>query len=72
MAELQSKVKEYTGSFGQAFKEASKSGAKKFKWRGNYYTTETSENKKAPSHSSVEKGNSKEKYGKSDGTVTNR
>lgn len=72
MAELQSKVKEYTGSFGQAFKEASKSGAKKFKWRGNYYTTETSENKKAPSHSSVEKGNSKEKYGKSNGTVTNR
>lgn len=72
MAELQSKVKEYTGSFGQAFREASKSGAKKFKWRGNYYTTETAENKKAPSHSSVEKGNSKEKYGKSDGTVTNR
>ena len=72
MAELQSKVKEYTGSFGQAFKEASKSGAKKFKWRGNYYSTETSENKSAQSHSSVEKGNSKEKYGKSNGTVTNR
>lgn len=72
MAELQSKVKEYTGSFGQAFREASKSGAKKFKWRGNYYTTETAENKKAQSHSSVEKGNAKEKYGKSDGTVTNR
>lgn len=67
MAELQSKK-----SFGQAFKEAEKQGLKKFQWNGGWYTTERADKKSAPTQGSVEKGNYKEKYGKSDGTVTNR
>ena len=72
MAELKSKIKEYSGSFKEAFKQASKDGAKKFKWKGTYYTTEKQEDKSSPSHSSVTKGNAKEKHGKSNGTVSNR
>lgn len=59
-------------TFKQAFAEARKQGLKKFQYKGGWYTTERADEKSAPTQGSVEKGNSKEKYGKSDGTVTNR
>lgn len=59
-------------TFGQAFREAEKQGLKKFQWRGGWYTTERADKKHAPTQGSVEKGNYKEKYGRSNGTVTNR
>ena len=59
-------------TFKQAFAEARKQGLKKFQYKGGWYTTERADEKSAPTQGSVEKGNYKEKYGRSNGTVTNR
>lgn len=59
-------------TFGQAFKEARKKGLDKFQWKGGWYSTKVKEETKTPSNSSIEKGNYKQKYTKSNGTVSNR
>jgi hypothetical protein len=72
MAELKSKTKEYSGSFGEAFRQASKDGAKKFKWRGAYYTTDKGTETSAPTKGGVDKANYKQKMANKNGTVSNR
>lgn len=59
-------------TFNQAFSEARKQGLAKFQWRGGWYSTELAEERSVASHTSVEKGDSKQKHGRSNGTVTNR
>lgn len=59
-------------TFGQAFAEARKQGLDKFQWKGGWYSTKRADETFTRSHNSVKKGNSKQKYSKSNGTVTNR
>ena len=48
-------------TFGQAFREARKAGKDKFQYKGNWYTTQTREEKTSPTQGTVEKGNIKAK-----------
>lgn len=48
-------------TFGQAFREARKAGKDKFQYKGNWYTTQTREEKTSPTQGTVEKGNIKQK-----------